>query len=443
MARFGLSEIQAQAILDMRLQRLTGLEREKIEEEYAEVLGQIARYEAILASEELLMGVVADELLQVRDKYADERRTRIVDAKGELTMHDLVAEEDQIVTLSHLGYIKRVQPDEWRMQRRGGMGKKGMDTREEDFVTSIFLANTHATLLVFTNQGKVFPLNVYEVPEASRTARGRPIINLVPVPQDETIAAVVSVYDISDDDPRDLLFCSKQGLIKRTPLSAYKNIRQGGLIACGVAEDDELCIVKLLDPDDEVDIMILTQKGQCIRFPKAGPKGAPVFGRSARGNKGIALADDDAVVNMLLVPSGSDDLTEEEELVEDDAVDEEEDDALPDDEPPCTLLTVTELGFGKRTPFDAYPIQGRNGKGVISHKTGTDVGGVVGARQVTRDDQVMLVTDTGRVIRIAASEVRMVKSRGSKGVRLMRLEDEEMIVDLELLPATDDEDLEE
>ncbi len=433
--RFGLSEIQATAILEMRLQRLTGLERDKIEEEYSALLAQISEFEAILGSEVRLMEVVSEELVEVRGKYADERRTRIVDARGELTMHDLVAEEDQVVTISHLGYIKRVSPDEWKMQRRGGVGKKGMTTREEDFVTSIFIANTHARLLVFTTGGKVFPLPVYELPETSRTAKGRPIVHLLDIPREERITAVVTVREIDDDDPRDLVFVSRQGLVKRTPLSAYKNIRTGGLIACGVADDDELMVVKLLDPDDAVDVMLLTRHGQCIRFPKAGPKGAPVFGRSARGNKGIALANDDLVVDMLLVPASDDEATDEEPI--DEEGEEAEGEGL---EPDTTLLTITEMGYGKRTPIDKYPSQGRNGKGVISHKTGEDVGGVVGAREVTPDDEIMLVTDTGRVIRFSAGEVRLVQSRGSKGVRVMRLDDDERIVDMALLPEADDDD---
>jgi DNA gyrase subunit A len=322
------------------------------------------------------------------------------------------------------------------------MGKKGMSTREEDFVTSIFVANTHAILLVFTTGGKVFPLNVYEVPETSRTAKGRPIVNLVPVPSDERIAAVVTVREIHDDDNRDLLFASRNGLVKRTPLSAYKNIRAGGLIACGVADDDCLRVVKLLNPEDHVDIMLLSKDGQCIRFPKEGPKGAPVFGRSARGNKGINLGEGDVVVDMLLVPHESDELTDEVDLSEDEQeVDEADDDAAPEEDEEewtTTLLTVTELGYGKRTPFERYPVQGRNGKGVISHKTGEDIGGVVGAREVTRDHQLMLVTDTGRVIRIEAGSVRLVKSRGSKGVRLMRLESEERIVDMARLDVSDE-----
>jgi DNA gyrase subunit A len=434
MVRFGLSELQATAILEMRLQRLTGLERDKIEAEYAELLTQIAYYEEILGSETRLMEVVAEELIEVRAKYADARRTRIVDAKGELTMHDLVAEEDQVVTISHLGYIKRVSPDEWKMQKRGGVGKKGMTTREEDFVTSIFIANTHAILLVFTARGLVFPLPVYELPETSRTAKGRPIVHLLNIPADDKIAAVITVREIEEDDARDLVFASRQGLIKRTPLSAYKNIRTGGLIACGVAEDDDLMVVKVLDPEHAVDVMLLTRGGQCIRFPKEGPKGAPVYGRSARGNKGIALVEGDTVVDMLLVPMAA--------VVADDVVDEAaegEEVEVEVEEPETTLLTVTELGFGKRTPIDAYPTQGRNGRGVISQKTGDDVGGVVGAAEVTREDQIMLVTNTGRVIRFGAVEVRLVKSRGSKGVRLMRLEDDEVIVDMALFVENDDE----
>ncbi|MEQ1501061.1 MAG: DNA gyrase subunit A [Myxococcota bacterium] len=437
MSRFGLSELQANAILDMRLQRLTGLERDKIEAEYAEIQATIAGLQAILASEVLLMQVVSDELKAVREKYADARRTRIVETKSELTIRDLVAEEDQIVTLSHLGYIKRVSPDEWKMQKRGGVGKKGMDTRDEDFVTSIFVANTHAVLLVFTTGGKVFPLNVYEVPETGRAARGRPIVNLVPVPPGELIAAVVSVPSIREDDPRDLLFCSKQGLVKRTPLSAFASMRTGGMIACGVADDDQLCLVKVLDPDTAIDIMLLSRGGQSIRFPKEGPKGAPVFGRTARGNIGMKLADGDEVVDMLLVPAGGGDEELADELEDrESVVPPDEDDAVTvAEEPETTLLTVTSHGFGKRTPLPEYRSQGRNGKGIIAHATGGDTGYLVGGREVRPDDQVMLVTDTGRVIRIGASGVRLVKSRSSKGVRLMRLEANERLVDLELIPA--------
>lgn len=434
-ATFGLSVAQAIAILEMRLQRLTGLERDKIEAEYKELLVRIEELEAILGSEQILMDLVKKELLEVRDRFADERRTQIVDARGELSIHDLVPEEDHVVTVSRLGYIKRCSPDEWRMQRRGGHGKQGMNTREEDFVTSIFIANTHSVLMVFTDTGKVYPLNVYEVPEVSRTARGRPIVNLVPVDSEERIAAVVSVRtDEFDSEESDLVFASRRGLIKRTPLSAYKNIRQGGLIATGVADGDSLVAVQKLEGEADVDVMIFSANGQCIRFPRGGSKGAPTFGRTARGNKGIALDGEDIVVDMLLVPAST--LEEEVEEVEDIEVD---DDIEIDDEPEVTLLTVSALGFGKRTPIEAYPMQGRNGKGVISHATGDEVGDVVRALPVRSEDQLMLVTDTGRVIRIPAASVRLVKSRNSKGVRLMRLDDGERIVDLALL-AEDDTD---
>lgn len=433
-AKFGLSVAQAIAILELRLQRLTGMEREKIEEEYNQLLVRIGELEAILGSELLLMDVVKGELLAVRERYADARRTRIVDAKGELSMHDLVPEEDHVVTLSRLGYIKRCSPDEWRMQRRGGHGKLGMNTRDEDFVTSLFIANTHSILMVFTDTGKVYPLNVYEVPEAGRAARGRPIVNLVPVDPDERIAAVVSVReDELDAGKRDLLFVSQLGLVKRTPLDQYRNIRQGGLIACGVAEGDSLKVVTLLDHDADVDVMILTANGQCIRFPKDGEKGAPTFGRSARGNKGVALVGDDRVVDALLVPAGRDEDGEAPEA----ELDEE---LVAGDEPDVTLLTVTAHGFGKRTPLDEYPRQGRNGKGVISHRTGDEVGEVVGARTVHTDDQVMIVTDSGRVIRIPSASVRFVKSRNSKGVRLMRLDDDERVVDMARLVEAEDEE---
>lgn len=443
-ATFGLSVAQAVAILEMRLQRLTGLERDKIEAEYNELLVRIGELEAILASDELLWDVVKGELLSVRDRFADERRTRIVDARGELSIHDLVPEEDHVVTLSRLGYIKRCSPDEWRMQRRGGHGKQGMNTRDEDFVTSIFIANTHSVLMVFTDTGKVYPLNVYEVPEVSRTARGRPIINLVPVNPDERIAAVVSVRtEELETEGADLVFASRGGLVKRTPLSAYKNIRQGGLIATGVAEGDSLVAVQRLDGEAEVDVMIFTAQGQCIRFAKGGSKGAPSFGRTARGNKGIALSEDDFVVDMLLIPATDDEATDDDVVDADEPeTDSEDDDLVLEEDPEVTLLTVSALGFGKRTPIEVYPMQGRNGKGVISHATGDEVGDVVRALPVSTDDELMLVTDTGRVIRIPAGSVRLVKSRNSKGVRLMRLDDGERIVDLARIAEVEDDESE-
>jgi len=433
MSRFEFSELQATAILEMRLQRLTAMERQKIEEEHHALMERIQELEAILGSEHLLMRVVREELESMDEAYGDERRTKIVDAMGELSIHDLVPKEDQVVTVSRLGYIKRCKQDEWRMQHRGGVGKKGMNTRDEDVVTSLFIANTHSLLLVFTRVGKVYPLEVYKVPELGRNAKGRPIINLVAIPKDEQIAAVVSVPELEQDEEEammNLLFVSRQGLVKRTPLSAYKNLRKGGMIACGVADEDELVVVRKLASLDG-DVMLMSQKGKCIRFDL---EQTPTFGRSARGNRGIALADGDRVVDALVVPSSfvSDDEpeTEDEELESAELEGDELEEDVIEEAWETTLLTVTQLGFGKRTPFERYRRQGRYGKGIISTKISSVTGDVVGALEVSREDQMMLVTDTGRVIRIAAASVRLVKSRASKGVRLMRLEKNERIVDM-------------
>jgi len=435
-AKFGLSVIQAQAILDMRLQRLTGMERQRIEEEYAALMVRIEELKAILASEELLMGVVKAELVEVRDAYSDPRRTRIIEARSELTMHDLVAEEDQIVTVSHLGYIKRCSPDEWQTQRRGGVGKKGMSTRDEDFVTSIFVANTHSLLLVFTDRGRVFPLHVYDVPAAGRSARGRPIINLVAVPAGERVAAVVSIRDL-EHESKSLLFASRRGLVKRLALNSFKNLRSGGMRGYGVGEDDELLAVRVMDVEPEdADVMLLTKKGRCVRFTLTK---VPESGRTAKGNRGVKLEGDDVGVDALGVPAaGAGDASEDdEELVPDTDVDELDE---LDDEFATTLLTVTEFGYGKRTPFDQYrSLKNANAKGIISIRSDDTIGDVAGAVEVAPDDQLMLVTDTGRVIRFAARSVRVI-GRVTKGVRLMRLDPGERIVDLVRLVDSGEEE---
>ena len=426
--RFAFSELQAQAILEMRLQRLTGMERQKLEDEYAQVKAIIQELELILGSEGRLMEVVRDELIAVRAQYADPRRTRILDAQGELSMQDLVAEEDQVVTLSHLGYIKRCRTDEWRTQRRGGMGKKGMATRNEDFVTSIFIANTHSMLLVFTDQGTVFPLMVYDVPEAARDAKGRAIVNLVPVPEGERVSAVVSLKQL-DDPTLSLLFVSRQGLIKRTSIAEFRNLRQGGMRACGVAEGDALVLVRVIDTSP-YHVVLFSRGGKCIRF---GLDEVPEYGRPARGNMGMQLADGDEVVDVVLAPPDAVADEEADDEADDEPAGEEEAAEVEATEPESTLLTVTELGFGSRTDFHAYRQQRRNGKGILSFKIGEATGAVVGAVEVRPEDQLMLVTDTGRVIRIAASSVPVRRSRAVKGVRLMRLEAGERIVDIERL----------
>ncbi|MBT3217490.1 MAG: DNA gyrase subunit A [Proteobacteria bacterium] len=455
---FAFTTIQAQAILELRLQRLTGMERNRIDEEYAALLAKIAEMESVLGSEVLLLAEVRKELIEIRDEYGDERRTKIIEATGDLSMRDLVAAEEQVVTLSHLGYIKRCSPDEWRQQRRGGVGKRGMTTRESDFVTTLFIANTHSILLVFTSQGRVYPLNVYEVPEAGRNARGRPIINLVPVDQEETIAAVQSVMSndgkIDDDDGSELLFVSAQGLVKRTPLRQYKNIRQGGIIACGVGEGDSLEIVRHIEEGAEAHVMLLSKSGKCIRFALSQ---APVFGRTARGNRGIQLGGpDDTVVDALLVPAQGvvsledDDDSEEVEIEMSEQPEAEAESTEAEAEPlepwDTTLMTVTEFGYGKRTPFDQYRPQNRYGKGIRAYNATNKTGDVVGALEVRQDNHLMLVTDTGRIIRIRAGSARVI-GRVSQGVRLMRLEEGERIVDIarlddpeEEVPSTDEID---
>jgi DNA gyrase subunit A len=439
---WGFTTIQADAILELRLQRLTGMERQKIIDEYNEIQLRIAGLREILASETRLMEVVKTELLEVAATYRDARRTQFSFDRSELTLHDLVQEQDQVVTLSHLGYIKRSVPSEWRMQRRGGFGKQGMSTRDADYVTSLFVANTHNLLLVFTAAGRVFPLPVFDVPEAGRNGKGRPIINLVPVGEDDRVAAVVSVRDINpvagdaeteEIDPEtgevatgkggpDLLFVSRQGYVKRTPLTLFKNIRTGGLIAAAVSDGDGLFAVMIVE-DPACEVMLLSKKGSCIRFKLSSLRG---LGRNARGVRGMELGDDDMLVDALLVPPG---VVDDGEPVEEPTESGEEAEEVVADDTTSTLLTVTERGYGKRTLFGHYRTQNRNGKGIRSFRATTTTGPVVGALEVHPGDQVMIATDTGRIIRIAVDEVRLT-GRIASGVRLMKLDRDERVVDI-------------
>jgi DNA gyrase subunit A len=403
MAQFGLSSVQSQAILDMRLQRLTGLERAKLEEEYQEVMALIDWLRAILASEEKLKEVIRTELTAVRDAFQDERRTRIMDDGSTLTIHDLVAEEDQVVTLSHKGYIKRTSLTEYRMQRRGGAGKTGMSTRDEDYVQDIFIANTHSALICFTDRGRCYRVSVLEVPEASPTARGRPLVNMIQLGPDEKVASVVSIKDFQSDN--DLIFCTRKGLIKRTDLAAYANVRAGGLEACDILEGDSLLSVQLAPRD--VELMLTSREGQCVRFP--GEQVRPM-GRVARGVRGIDVGEGDEVVSLSVLPADGEGV----------------------------LLTATSGGYGKRTVLSEYPAHNRGGKGVIDIQTDERNGGVVGCTVVKERDQVMLITDTGRLIRMGIRDIRMV-SRNTKGVRLMRLEEGERVVGMTRLPEADEE----
>lgn len=460
--RFDFTEVQADAILEMRLQRLTGMERQKLLDELGDLMVRIERYEEILGSEVELMGVVRDELIEVRDQFGDERRTVLIEDTAELDKRDLVPPEDQVVTVSHLGYIKRTRPDEWRMQRRGGSGKRAMSTRDADFVTTLFIANTHDLLLVFTSKGRVLPLHVYDVPEASGTGRGKPIVNLVPIePKTESVASIVSfpgfdeVADLdADEQPPgipDLVFMTRQGRIKRTSLWEYRNLRGHGLIATGIFEEDRLVQVRLVEDPDNKHALVLTRRGMSIRFPLSELR---AMGRPARGNRAIKLSPGDEVVDVLVLhgdelPVEDEELDElsldgESELELDDEPDKVDDSDDELDEPPTEddgsvrLLFVTEGGYGKRTQADDIRVQHRYGKGIRAQRVDRKSGSVVGAIPVLPDDQVMVVTDTGRVIRFSASTVS-IYSRTARGVRLMRLEDTERIVDVARIAEPEDD----
>ncbi len=406
MARFQLSEIQAQAILDMRLQRLTGLERAKIEAEYAELEIRIGELREILGSETRLMEVIREELLAIRDRYGDERRTRLEDSMAELSIEDLIAKEDQVVTLSVNGYIKRTSMTEYQLQRRGGLGKRGMRTRDQDSVQELFVADTHSTLLTFTSRGLVYKVPVYKLPEVGRDARGIPLINLVGIEPEDEVASVLTIEDFDSEDV-DLVFCSRRGLVKRTALGEYKNLRTNGLRAYNCAEGDELFTVSMARSDQQ--IMLSARSGKCIRF-----EGADVrhMGRVARGVRGIGLREGDEVAGMLVL----------------------------DQAPELRLLTVTENGFGKRTKLDEYRVQGRGGQGIIDIVTGERNGSVAGVVQVSEEDRIMLMTDTGRVIKLGVTNIREV-ARNTKGVTLMRVDDDERIVSVaRVVDSEEDED---
>ncbi len=402
--RFGLTPTQAQAILDLRLQRLTGMERDKIQAEYDELKERIAWLESILSDSAKLTAVIREEMVEVRERYSEPRRTRIVENEGELSIEDLIAEEDQLITLSMAGYIKRTSQSEYELQRRGGVGRKAMGTRDEDFVTDIFVANTHGMVLVFTDRGRMFKVPVYNLPEAGRVARGRPIINLVPMAANESVRTVLAIRDMEGDD--DLLFFSRQGLIKRTPLEAYINVRSNGIIACDIADDDELLTVRI--GSEGMHVLLSTASGMAIRF--AIDDNVRQMGRVARGVRGIGLREGDVVVDATVV----------------------------DAEEPDSLLTVTAFGYGKRTEIEEYRRQNRAGLGLIDIKTTDRNGEVVGAVQVAPGDRIMMVTDTGRAIQIPADGISLI-GRNTQGVRLMKVDEGERVVSVARLAEVDDE----
>jgi DNA gyrase subunit A len=390
MHRFALSEVQAQAILDMRLQRLTGLERDKIMQEHAEVQDTIQEFEAILASEERIRGIIKAELLEIRDKYGDVRRTEIIEAEEEINVEDLIAEEDMVVTKSHAGYLKRQPTSLYQSQRRGGKGKIAMQTREEDFVEQLFVASTHDYLLFFTNIGKVHWLKVYEIPQAGRAARGKAAVNLLQLQPGEHISTVIPIRRFEVD--RFLIMATKKGIVKKTELTAYSNPRQTGIIALTLDDGDELIRVGVTRGDQ--DIFLATRRGISIRFKETDVRS---IGRTARGVIGIRLEEDDEVIGMEVLSEGS------------------------------TILTVSEGGYGKRTSATEYRVQSRGGKGLINLRLTPKTGVVVGIRQVFDEDDIMVLSNQGNLVRLRVMDISRI-GRNTQGVRLINLTAEQRLV---------------
>ncbi len=397
MERFGLTDIQAQAILDMRLKTLSGLQREKIEEEYNQLMELIAHLRDILNSERLVFEIIKEELTEIKDKFGDERKTKIVAAEGEIDIEDLIKEEQCVVALTHFGYIKRMPIDTYKSQKRGGKGITGMATREEDFVKQIFTASTHDTILFFTNKGKLYRLRGYELPEAGRTARGTAIVNLLSLDAGEKVSAVIPLQNFADG--KYLLMATKNGLIKKTALKEYDSNRKTGLQGITLKEEDELIDVRLTDGQDNV--VLVTRNGMCITFDE---KDVRPIGRVSQGVIGIRLDEDDEVIGMESVISGG----------------------------KATLLAITENGFGKRTELEEYRVQNRGGKGVITYKITVKTGKLVGVRIAVEGDDVMLVTNTGTIIRLKVDDISVL-GRSTQGVTLMRTNDGGKVVSVETL----------
>ena len=384
---FGLDDIQAQAIVDMRLRALTGLEREKIEKEYAELMERIQYLESILADEKKLLGVIRDELLVISEKYGDERRTSIGYDEFDISMEDLIPVEDAVVTMTHLGYIKRMTIDNFRSQNRGGKGIKGMQTLEDDFIEELFMTTTHHYIMFFTNFGRVYRLKAYEIPEAGRTARGTAIINLLQLQPDEKITAVIPIKEYEKGNY--LTMATRFGMVKKTPITDYANIRKTGLAAISFKEGDELIEVKVTD--GEKDVILVTKDGMSIRFHESDVR---TTGRISRGVMGIDLEDGDEVVAMQLVSQGE------------------------------YLLIVSEYGYGKRTAISDFRVQNRNGKGLKCYKIMEKTGCVIGAKAVDEDDEIMMITNEGIIIRTGCNDISVL-SRITSGVKLMNVKQED------------------
>ena len=401
---FALSDIQAQAILDMRLQRLTGLERDKIDNEYKELMERITYLESILADENKLFGVIKDEMLAIKDKYADPRRTEIKPAEGEIALKDLYEEEEIAITLTHLGYIKRLPADTYKSQKRGGRGISALTTREEDFVTDLISTTTHSLMLFFTNRGRVYKLNAYEVPEGKRTSKGTAIVNLLQLNPGEKIARTISFNTDSkeNEDLKYLLFATKSGIVKKTPISDFKNINKSGLIAINLKDGDELIGVNRTNGEE--DIILVTENGMSIRFNENDVRS---MGRTATGVKGITLSKGDHVVSMDLISNGTD------------------------------LLVVSEKGFGKRTETEEYRPQIRAGKGIKTYNINSKTGKLVGATLVDEDDEMMMINSNGVLIRIRVNEISIF-GRVTSGVKLMKTDEEVEVVSIAKLKGEEE-----
>src|SRR5437762_3393213 len=393
MTQFGLTQIQSQAILDMQLQRLTGLERQKILDELAELLKTIERLRAILASEKLLMQIIVDELKEVKAKYGDDRRTELLEGEsGEINIEDLIAEEDMAITVTNTGYIKRTAISTYRNQRRGGKGRIGMRTRDEDFVNHLFVASTHAYIMIFSDRGRAYWLKVHEIPDVGPGGKGKAVANLVSMEEGEKIAAMLAVKEFEDN--KFVVMGSSRGEVKKTALSAFSNPRAGGIIAMGVEKGDAVTAVQVTDGNAEM--FIGTRKGMAIRFHESDVR---PMGRVAYGVRGITLREDDSVVAMEVVSAGG------------------------------TLLTVTEHGYGKRTEIDEYRLQSRGGVGVINIATSERNGDVVGVACVQEGDELLLITQQGMILRMQTDDMRAI-SRATRGVRLIDIEADDKVVSI-------------
>ncbi len=404
MDKFSLSEAQAQAILDMRLQRLTNLEREKIKEEYKEIIKLIARLREILTHERLLLNLIIEELQEIKSRYGDDRRTQIIEEVKEIDLEDLIVEEDMVVTITHSGYIKRNAISLYRSQRRGGRGKMGMTTKEEDFVEHLFVASTHSYILFFTDAGKVYWLKVHEIPQGGRMSRGKAIINLLNLGGKEKITAILPVR--SFEEGKYVIMSTRKGVIKKTDLMSYSHPRVGGIIALSLDSGDELISAGLTDGKKE--ILLSSKEGKAIRFPEEDVR---PMGRTSRGVRGINLGKNDALVPMDILTPGT---------------------------PDASILSVTENGFGKRTPAEDYPLQSRGGKGVITIKVTPRNGRLIGTQQINDQDDVMLITDRGKIIRLRGGEISVI-GRNTQGVKLIELEPGERVAAVARLAEAEEE----